>query len=44
MKLAGQGKWNEILHDSLSKKEQEENDHIIEEGRDAEIQFIRKHL
>ena len=43
MKLAGQGKWNILMQDVLSDREQAEERHILKEGRDAEEDFKRKH-
>ena len=36
MKLAGQGKWNILMQDVLSDREQAEERHILKEGIDAE--------
>jgi len=44
MKLAGQGKWSLLMQDVLSDRERAEERHILDEGRDAEKEFIRKHL
>ena len=44
MKLAGQGKWSILMEDVLSNRERAEERHILNEGRDAEKEFIRKHL
>jgi|TARA_R100000458_G_C8201695_1_gene192026 hypothetical protein len=42
--FAGQGLWSHFLNDTLSTREQAEKNHIIEEGRDAEEEFKRKHF
>ena len=44
MKLAGQGKWNLLMQDVLSNRERGEERHILDEGRNAEKEFIRKHV
>ena len=44
LQFAGQGKWNGVLRDQLTKKEIEEKKHILKEGKDAEEEFRRKHL
>ena len=44
MKLAGESPIGQILFDLLSRKEQQEKNHILKEGRDAEENFKRKHF
>jgi hypothetical protein len=44
MKIAGQSPMGQVLFDLLSKKEQQEKDHILKEGIDAENNFKRKHF
>ena len=41
MQLAGQEPWWQILNDILSKQEQKEKNHILEEGEEAERKFER---
>ena len=41
MQLAGQEPWGQILNDILSKEEQKEKNHIIDEGEQAERKFER---
>ena len=42
MKLAGQGKWNILMQDVLSDREQAEERHILKEGIDAEKKFKKR--
>ena len=44
VQLAGKVPWGELfLHDELAKREAAEKRHILQEGRDAEKDFKRKH-
>ena len=43
VQLAGQGQWGDVLKDQLTKREIAEKKHILNEGRDAEEDFKRKH-
>tara|TARA_R100000742_G_C4261346_1_gene79127 strand:- start:934 stop:1107 length:174 start_codon:yes stop_codon:yes gene_type:complete len=40
--LAGQGHWGQILNDDLSTEEKKEEDHILEEGVEAEQKHLNK--
>ena len=42
--FAGQGVWGQVLNDTLTNREQEEKNHILKEGKDAEEEFKRKHF
>ena len=42
IQLAGQGQWENVLKDQLTKNEIGEEKHILKEGRDAEKKFKKR--